>query len=83
MKNDFRKWWFLVGIVALAFGLYFLGQAGINTIDPNYNFAGESEQLLSARSTSLIQFFFGLLAAVSGVFIFLVLLKTKPEDEEL
>jgi len=82
MKKEIKKWWFLTSIVLVAFGLYLLGQAGINAIDPSYNFQGETGQLLTAKSASLVQFFFGLLAAIAGIFIFVVTLKVKPDEEE-
>ena len=81
MKQETKKWWFLASIVFLAFGLYLLGQAGVNAVDPDYNFAGDSGQLLTSRATSLVQFFFGLLAAIAGIFIFVVTLKTTPDED--
>ncbi len=84
MKDeDYKPLGFLGAIVLLTAGLIFLGQAGIHTIEAaNPMPIEETGQLLSARTTALIQFLFGLIATVVGIFLFLVLQKKRKVFEE-
>ena len=83
MKDeDYKPLGFFGAIVLLAVGLVLLGQAGINTIEASGPMPiEETGQLLSARVAALIQFLFGLIMAVIGIMLFLILRKKRKVFE--
>ena len=80
-EENYKPVGFLVAIVLLAFGLIFLGRAGINAIDSESPIPQEGE-MLSLRMTALIQFLFGLIAVVVGILLYFILQKRKTVFEE-
>lgn len=81
-KENYKPWGFFLAIVLLAAGLIFLGQAGISTIESaNQISVADTGELLSARTAALVYFLFGMVAAVVGIFLFLILLKRRDSDE--
>ncbi len=84
MKDeDYKPLGFLGAIVLLAAGLILLGQAGVNTIEASNPMpVEETGQLLSASATALIEFLFGLIITIVGIFLFLVLQKKRQVFED-
>jgi len=77
MKRDYRPVEFLVAAVMFVLGIYLLGHAGANYLEPdlnNYNYTEDSNASLFARNIPMAQFVFGFVITILGVAVFFVLI---------
>jgi len=80
MKKDYKMYGFAAAAIMFIFGIYLLGHAGANFLQADEAPAAEGE-LLSVQSIAAIQLFFGILVAIAGIFVFLVFLRKRFDDE--
>jgi len=83
MKKDYKMYGFATAAIMFVLGIYLLGHAGANYLQSNSGAVAEDTgALLSLSVTATIQFILGLVVAILGVFVYLIFLRKRPEEEE-
>ena len=85
MKKDYKMYGFGVAAIMFVLGLYLLGHAGANFLKSNSGVpVDESGQLFSMSivSMAVMQFAVGFVIVVLGIFLYMVFLHKKVDEEE-
>jgi len=83
MEEEEVKLYALIAFaIAIVLGVYLLGHAGANWLSTGANSITAVSQtepgvLMSLKKTAMIEFIFGIVAVIAGVFVFLLFLRKK------